>query len=385
MPTERLKTVDAGPETWSLEPFPLVGSGLAGRIDVKAQRAVLTARHTAQSMRGVLQFSSAKISFEVLDGNLAGGRLAGDIAFFSSPDGMSALSYLELTGASAAEVIPTEGQPPIKGALSIKATVEGAGLTPAAFMGSLHGNGEITIDKGEFAGLNPTVFDALTRAVDLGVRADTKQIKEFVVLLLDNGQLSAARAHSKITFVGGQVRLLEPRVEAKGAEVAIAGAVDLANATVDATITLSGPPAGDVAGRPAVTMTIKGAFAAPNRTVNADSLAGWLALRSVERQSKRLETIEAARRAALAQPLADFPGLSFAPAAPVGRAGEEDDSKSPPAQSTIEPAVRPAEATAGIMYADQPPPLPPPIVIEPSEKPQARPSAPPRRGNAPPR
>jgi large subunit ribosomal protein L24 len=381
---ERLKTG----ESWSLEPFPKDVSSLSGRVEVKATRAVLSARHTAQALRGALQFSASKVSLEIFESELAGGRLTGDVAFFNSPEGLSALSYLELTGAKAAEVIPSDGRPPITGKISLKATIEGAGLTPAAFVGSLHGNGDVVIERGEFAGLNPTVFDALTRAVDLGIPADTKQIKEFVVTLLDKGSLAVTRAQSKIAVVGGQARLIEPQVQMKGAELAVAAAVDLANATVDATLTLSGAPEGDVAGRPAVAVTLKGAFTAPRVTINSDSLAGWLALRSVERQSKRLETIEAARRAASAPPLSDMFIPSFTPMAsswaampPVARPAEEEETNQAPAQTTNDASTLP---TGGIVGANQvPPPLPPAIVVEPASKPLDRSGVRRRGANAP--
>ena len=383
MPVQQIKMGEGGRETWSVEPFTRSASTLAGRIDIKAARAVLSGKLVAQSLIGALQFGASKVALEISDGELAGGRLTGDIAFFSSTDGLSALSYVELIGAKAAGIIPNDGRPPITGKLSLQATVEGAGLTPAAFMGSLHGNGKITFENAEFAGLNPNVFDALTRAVDLGIQADPKQIKEFVATVLDNGRLAVTRAESKITFVGGQARLVSPRVEVKGAELAVAATVDLADSTIDATLTLSGPPAGDVAGRPAVSVALKGAFMTPRNTVSADTLAGWLALRSVERQSKRLETIEAARRAALAQPLADLPPPGFTPMAPAGRVGDEDDVNPPQMQSTNEPSAANPESTGGIIGTQQAPPLPPPIMIRPMTKMPDLPGVPRREGNAP--
>ncbi len=381
MPLERMTAMDAGIESWSLEPFPPVLFGFAGRVELRAMRAMLNARQTVHALRGALHFTSSRASFEIFDGELAGGRIKGNIAIFSGLDGLSALSYLELNNARAAEVIPAEGRVPISGNLSIKATVEGTGLTPAAFMGSLQGNGEVKISNAEFAGLNPHVFDALTRVVDLGVRADPKQIREFVTILLAEGHLSVPQAQSKIAFVGGQARLVEPRVQASGAELGVSAMVDLAKATLDATLKLSGPPAGDVAGRPAVTVVLKGPLAAPQRTINAESLAGWLALRSVEQQSRRIEAIEAARRAALAQPLAEAGPPSFTPLAPAAR--EDDDAKATAASPPSEAAPKPAESTAIVVGAEQaPPPLPPPIIIAPEPAPTNRARAAPKRGSA---
>ena len=52
-------------------------------------------------------------------------------------------------------------------------------------------------------------------------------------------------------------------------------------------LALSGTTTAGVAGRPAVSVTLKGPLMAPKYSFNADSLAGWLVLRSVEQQSKR--------------------------------------------------------------------------------------------------
>jgi hypothetical protein len=44
-------------------------------------------------------------------------------------------------------------------------------------------------------------------------------------------------------------------------------------------------------------MTLKGPLLAPKRTIDVSTLSGWLMLRSVERQAKQIDAIEAERRA----------------------------------------------------------------------------------------
>jgi len=361
-PLQQMKVVQQQTEAWSLEPFKPIATGLAGRIEIKAPHVVLSDKLVAKSMRGVLQFEAAKTEFEVVDCDLAGGMLTGQFAFLSSADGLSLLSYVELIGADAAAIMPGEKRPPIKGTLSLQTTVEGVGLSPAAFVGSLRGNGKFTLEKGQFAGLNPQVFDRLIGAVDLGIRADPKQINEFVTILLGTDYLPITKAEGSITFIGGQARLTEPRVEAEGADLTVTGKIDFPSASVDATFALSGSKATDVAGRPAVTVVLKGPIAAPRLSVNTDTLAGWLALRSAEQQSKRIETLEAARRAAMDKSLAISP--------PPARTIEEDDANAPvqsqaQPQASADPHPVLPETTSGIANMIQVPPLPPPITIKP--------------------
>jgi hypothetical protein len=48
--------------------------------------------------------------------------------------------------------------------------------------------------------------------------------------------------------------------------------------------------------RPEILVTLKGPLAAPKRTVDVAALSAWLMLRSVERQAKHIDAIEAERR-----------------------------------------------------------------------------------------
>ncbi len=369
---QEMKTSAGGGGTWSAEPFTLGATGLVGRIDLKAARADLNEKLFAKRLQGVLRFEASRVTIEVLDSELAGGRLAGQLAFFNSPEGLSSLSFLEVAGAKAAEIIPAEGRPPITGIVSMQATIEGAGLSPAAFIGSLHGNGKIIFEDAEFVGLNPRVFEALTRAVDLGIKSDTKQIREFVAALIYDGKLGVTKAQSTIEFVGGQARLVGPSVEAKGADLAVAATLNLADATLDATLALSGAATSGVAGRPAVSVTLKGPLVAPKYTFNADSLAGWLALRSVEQQSKRLEIIEATRRAATVQ------SPSMVITAPAARAADDDDTNSTQIPAVVESNPISADTTGGVLSAVPVPPLPPAVEVQTPISTPPLPSPPPR-------
>jgi large subunit ribosomal protein L24 len=103
--------------------------------------------------------------------------------------------------------------------------------------------------------------------------------------------------------------------------------------------------------RPVVSVALKGPLLAPNRTVDANALASWLALRAVEQQSRQLDTMERLQREANVPPVATMP---------------------PPGTSNGE-AVVPAsggETTSGLSDPNQAPPLPPAINILPAPKPR---------------
>jgi large subunit ribosomal protein L24 len=92
---------------------------------------------------------------------------------------------------------------------------------------------------------------------------------------------------------------------------------------------------------------LKGPLASPRRSIDISALAGWLALRAVDQQSKKLEQIEAERS-----------GRTLPPASPVLPAHVPSASSAPPAAP---------KAAA---------PLPPPLEIKPV--PRAAPAMPQR-------
>ena len=82
--------------------------------------------------------------------------------------------------------------------------------------------------------------------------------------------------------------------------------------------------------RPDIYMSLRGPFASPTRGIDLSALTGWLTLRAVENQSKKLQSIErAARQDVLPGPPALpqassvplFPPVSPAPQPPAS-AGE---------------------------------------------------------------
>jgi hypothetical protein len=77
----------------------------------------------------------------------------------------------------------------------------------------------------------------------------------------------------------------------------VSGSALLADDTIDARLTLSAPerPDAPAGTRPEVTITLKGATDAPKRVIDVTAFFNWLALRSADQQSKRIDALEAAR------------------------------------------------------------------------------------------
>ena len=91
-------------------------------------------------------------------------------------------------------------------------------------------------------GLNPEVFGAVTRAIELGIPTEDNRIREFVRGALDNAGLPVAKASAALSINAGQARLRDIVIKADGADLQATVNVDLADAMLDALLTLNAPP-----------------------------------------------------------------------------------------------------------------------------------------------
>jgi hypothetical protein len=118
--------------------------------------------------------------------------------------------------------------------------------------------------------------------------------------VLDGGGLAVPRLDAVLTINAGQARVAQTLAYGQGADLSIAASGDVADGSIDARLTLLGPMLSEGANsmRPEILVTLKGPATTPKRNVDVSTLAGVLMLRSVERQSRRIDTIEAERREA---------------------------------------------------------------------------------------
>ncbi len=367
MPTSRAKAGEIA--AWSPEPFAASTSGLAGRIEFKAKQATFSPGLTASQLQGVMRIGPSEVVFDQVMGELAKGRLDGRLAFAMGADGLSARARVAFSGADAAAIVVAEGRSPITGRVAFEAEVEGAGRSPAAFIGSLSGNGKVTLDGVQLAGLNPHVFDALLRAVDLGIPTDTNRIRDFVTSALDTASFPATRVEAPIAISAGHARVGNVGMQVGASDLAVNANVNLADAAFDAVLTLRGAPFAAGGVRPMVLITLRGPLAAPRRAVDANALPNWLAMRAIDQQSKRLDAMDQLRREAIAQPPVDV-------REPVAAQESVPSASPPPAAAAPAPVSGPAsETTNSIPAANQPPPLPPAIIVVPAPRPRPAPRA----------
>jgi large subunit ribosomal protein L24 len=278
---------------WSGEPFSagLFGK-LSGQVALKLKQVKLLPQLTASDINATLRFGKDDIVFADAAGHLAGGPLSGELLFRRGDDGLTAHARISVAGADAAAWSSATAQPPFRGTGAVTAEVEGTGLSPVALIGSLKGSGKVVLTDGQIAGLDPRAFNAVIRAVDQGsVPIERNRISDLVVKSLESGPLSLKRAEAVIRVAAGQLRIDKVTVDSADAALSAASTLDLTDGTMDARLTLTGQGAAAGA-RPEIFVSLKGPSNTPARSVDVSALTGWLTLRAVDDQTKRLRTME---------------------------------------------------------------------------------------------
>jgi large subunit ribosomal protein L24 len=278
--------------SWSAEPFAVGLFGdYAGRIAIKARNVDVLPQAAARDFGGTLNFDSQKLSLDDVVGDVAGGRLTGNLSFHAASDGLHAATKFTLAGADMGTLFTAGARPPIAGTLALSGEAEGSGLSPDALIGSLKGSGQFALIDGQFAGLDPRVFETVTHAIDQGLVADPLRISDIVSNGLQSGQLGVKRSRGDLTISAGQVRLGNFSADTGDAKLSVTGSLDLTSGAVDGRLVLSG--GGDQSGaRPDIFMALSGPLLSPAHTIDVSALTGWLTLRSIENQSKQLRAIE---------------------------------------------------------------------------------------------
>lgn len=323
-----------------------------GQIAFRAKRAELTETLVMENVSGSLRLGPSELAIAIENAELAKGRVSAELSSRKTPESRTAKMRVDLKGVDAAPLLPASSRPQMSGSISLSTELDGSGRSPKALIGSLTGTGTLTLADARIAGLDPKAFAQTMRAVDQGLPLDGLRIRDIVTPALDSGALAVRVAEMPFTISGGQLRFGTLLAQADSADVAMSGVLDLAERTLDARVVLTDTNTATTAGRPEISMQIKGPLASPARHVEVAALTGWLALRAVEQQSKKLEAIE---RGAVP------PVTSSVPAAPAAVSPPLVMPERAPALPRTRPSAE-VRAPAAPLAA----PLPPPIDIRPA-------------------
>jgi large subunit ribosomal protein L24 len=258
-------------------------------------------------------------------------------------------------------------------------TLASQGRSASALTGALSGSGTVTLESAAIAALNPRAFDAAIRASDAGQATDDARLRQIVEAALSAGSLSVASAQIPFTVRDGRLRVDTTALDAAGARAVISGGYDVSADQADIRATLASTTIGPATSHPEIQLFATGTPDTLTRTVDVAALSSWLAVRAIDRETRRLDSIERgepppATPASIPQPTRVPPA---APAAP------DAASLAQPPADVVAPSREPhrlaPKPKAGIprppaalqnpnapVVSQQVAPLPPPIEIRPA-------------------
>jgi len=244
----------------------------------------------------------------------------------------------------------------------------------------------VTLESAAIAGLDPRAFDAAIRASDAGQATDDTRLRQIVEPVLSAGALPVTSAQIPFTIRDGRLRVDATTLGADGARAIVSGGYDIPADQADIRATLASTSVGAAASHPELQLFAAGSPDALNRTIDVAALSSWLAVRSIDRETRRLDSIERGERPPAATPASIPP-----PSAPLPGAVPSNPSLPDvlnPGRDPRRPLLKPkaglprppsVPSTPGPpVVSQQVAPLPPPIEVRPAPNVarQPRPRAP---------
>ncbi|MHB0769171.1 AsmA family protein [Bradyrhizobium sp. 5.13L] len=356
------------------EPFsPGLVSGWRGRIAFQALRGTLPGGIELRPFGGTVRSDGQSLALDALKGGLGGGEMSASLDARNGANGLALNARIELGNVDAAALRYRDLALP-KGRASLQMALSSQGRSAAALMGALAGSGTVTLESAEIAGLNPRAFEIAIRASDGGQVSDDSRLRQLVEPALSAGSIAVPSAQIPFTIRDGRLRVGATPLEARNARAIVSGGYDIPADQADIRASLTPIMTGLSGAPPEIQLFAAGPPDRLSRTVDLTPLSSWLAVRTIDRETRRLDAIERGEpppaTAALPTLVSPDPAPEQAPAN-VPLPGQ--DPRRAPAKPRVAPTPKAPQAAPA---APSPPlasqhaaPLPPPIEVKPAPGP----------------
>jgi len=370
-----------------------------GQIAFQALKGVLPGGSEFRPISGVLKGDGQALSIDNIKGGIGGGEASGNIEARQTAGGLSLNARMALSGVDGTALHYRALAMPA-GRTSLQMTLSSQGRSASALTGAISGSGTVTLEAARINGLDPRAFDVAIRAGDAGQATDDLRLRKIVEPALSGGSLLVTSAQIPFTIRDGRLRVSATALQAEGVRAIVSGGYDIPadQADVRATLTAPGGGAGQVS-PPEIAIFAAGTPDALDRSVDVAALSSWLAVRAIDRETKRLDSIERGETtpASIAPPVQPplSPSDATSPGQPLGPPSTEAPRPLPPKPKVSAPrppaippvvsspaanppaASNPAPAAPVVSQQAQQvlPPLPPPIEVRPAPQ-VARPARP---------
>jgi hypothetical protein len=369
--------------------------GWRGQVAFQALRGVLPGGSELRPLSGTVKGDGQSLVVDSIKGGIGGGEVGGNIEARSTSAGLALNARVTLSGVDGTALHYRALAMPA-GRTSLQMTLASQGRSASALTGAISGNGTVTIEAARVAGLDPRAFEVAIRASDAGQAIDDLRLRKLVEPALSGGALLVASAQIPFTIRDGRLRVTATALEAEGVRAIVSGGYDIPADQADVRATLTAPGAGAGQASPAeIQIFAAGSPDALDRTVDVAALSSWLAVRAIDRETRRLDSIERGEPtpASIPPPAQPMSLPETSPGQPSPAPPSVDAPPRPlparprvsaPRPPAVPPAANPAAASAppasnpaasGPVVSQQAPPLPPPIDVRPAPA-VARPARP---------
>ena len=318
---------------------PGLSKGWRGRIAFQALRGTLPGGGELRPVSGVLKSDGQSLTFEAIKGNIGGGEASANIDARQTAQ----RHCLECAGSTQRRrwrgaALSRAAMP--AGRASMQMTLASQGRSASALTGALSGSGTVTLEFAAIAGLDPRAFEAAIRASDGGQATDDVKLRQIVEPVLSAGALSVEVGANSVQHQGRPASASARRRSMPKARAPSYRADTIFPPTrpTSASASLRRRP-GRRASRPEIQLFAAGPPDALDRTVDVAALSSWLAVRAIDRETRRLDAIE---RGEPPPPFsASLPPATTAPSGDAGRgAARPADFRSADSRPRSAPALR---------------------------------------------
>jgi large subunit ribosomal protein L24 len=358
-----------------------LGSGLLkgwrGHIAFQALRGVLPGGGELRPVSGTVRGDGQSLTFDALKGGIGGGEASATIDAKQTVNGIALNVRLQLNAVDGAALHYRALKMPA-GRVSMQMTLASQGRSASALTGAMSGSGTVTLESAAIAGLDPYAFDVAIRASDAGKATDDIRLREIVEPALSGGALLVASAQIPFTVRDGRLRVGPTTLDSEVARAIVSGGYDIPADQADIRATIASAAVGQAISRPEIQVFVSGSPDTLDRTVDVAALSSWLAVRAIDRETRRLDSIERGEPApavtpasippATAQPPIPAPGAALpgqpASEVPVPDRGPRRLQLKPKVSAPRPPVALPT--TNAPVVSQQVAPLPPPIEVRPA-------------------
>jgi large subunit ribosomal protein L24 len=356
-------------------------SGWRGRVAFQALRGSLPDGIELRPFSGTIRGDGQSLALDALKGGLGGGEMTASLDARHGANGLALNAHLDLANVDAASLRYHDLALP-RGRASVQMALTSQGRSVSALTGALAGNGTVTLESAEISGLNPRAFEIAIRASDSGQVPDDVRLRQLVEPAL-SGPITIPSAQIAFTIRDGRLRVGATPLEAKNARAIVSGGYDIPADQADIRASLTPIMTGLSGAPPEIQLFAAGPPDKLSRSVDLTPLSSWLAVRTIDRETRRLDAIErgepppatAALPTLVSPEPAPEPALTDVPM--PGRDPRRAPQK-PKAEPKAAPAPRTPQAAPAVpsppLASQQAAPLPPPIEVRPAPgPPPARP------------